>query len=106
MSYEGRSPLKDVVRSVLLGAAMITPVALAACQNEVAPPATPDTVTVVTPPTMADAASAPITIATDAPDAADAAPPTEIVRPRWDPTSAASKNMPSRGFSGTARARA
>ena len=43
MSYSGRSPFNDVVRSVLIGAAMVTPAALMACaQNPAPPPANPD----------------------------------------------------------------
>jgi hypothetical protein len=109
MSFDGRSPLKDVIRSVVLGAAMISPVALMACKNEVTPPpVTPDPTVDVPTNTPPIASTAPVATA-DPPDAApiiDAAPATSVVRPRWDPTTGASKNMPTRGFSGAARARA
>lgn len=88
MSFEGRSPLKDVVRSVLLGAAMISPVVLTMCKNEGAPPVSPE--------------GPAQTAAADANDAA-AAPPTATVRPRLDPNA---PQTPTRGFSGAARARA
>ena len=40
MSYEGRSPIKDVMRSVVLGAGMISPALIEACATNT-PTATP-----------------------------------------------------------------
>ena len=87
MSYQGRSPIKDVMRSVVLGAGMISPALIEACATN-----TPTTTPL--PPTSGTA------VASTPP--VDSAPPTEVVRPRPNPTGT---NMPTRGFSGAARAR-
>lgn len=92
MSFAGRSPLNDVVRSVLVGAAMITPAMLAACQKEGAPP--PPRV-----PAPGEESATPVA------SESVAAPPTASVRPREDPSVTVPK-MPVRGFSGAARVRA
>ena len=113
MSYEGRSPINDVVRSVVMGAAMISPAALAACRGESAATPPPDplpqpSATVAsldagdTTPTASVTPSAteePIATATAT------APPTTVVRPR--PTSGVGpgNHMPTRGFAGAVRAR-
>jgi hypothetical protein len=87
MSYQGRSPIKDVVRSVVMGAAMVSPALLEACGGS--PP---------TPPVPPDGNGNTLNVA----GGADAgAPPNEVVRPRG-PTGG---SMPTRGFSGAARAR-
>ncbi len=101
MSYEGRSPCNDVMRSVVMGAAMLSPALLEACsgsQPENLPPTS-------TPP---DPTTAPSTAATGAPSMAVATawPSGQPVtthaseRPRGngDPTS-----HPTRGFRGGAR---
>ena len=104
MSYQGRSPLKDVVRSVVMSAAMISPALLAACGG-----ATP----VTTAPTLpVDPNATTAAVATAAPDPTAPpteeatepnAPPNDVVRPR---DSDGGAKMPTRGFSGAARARA
>jgi hypothetical protein len=99
MSYQGRSPLKDVVRSVVMGAAMISPALLAACGG-----AAP----VTTAPTMAEPPAATGAVATVAiepstPPPEPSAPPNDVVRPR---DSDGGTTMPTRGFCGAARARA
>jgi hypothetical protein len=99
MSYQGRSPLKDVVRSVVMSAAMISPALLAACGG-----ATP----VTTAPTLpVDPNATATAVATTAPPTEEAtepnAPPNDVVRPR---DSDGGAKMPTRGFSGAARARA
>lgn len=86
MSFQGRSPINDVVRSVVLGAAMITPVALQGCAGaNPEPPKPPKTDPEVT-----------VT------ELDGGVPDPSVVRPRGpkDPT-----NMPTRGFSGGARVR-
>ncbi|HEY1696645.1 MAG TPA: hypothetical protein VGG39_31000 [Polyangiaceae bacterium] len=101
MAYEGRSPIKDVVRSVVMGAAMISPALLAHCTEH---PAT-------TPPIPLDPTGAPTSggIPSAAVSANVAgtttstasAPPNDVVRPRTAPTG----QMPTRGFAGAVRAR-
>jgi hypothetical protein len=105
MSYGGRSPFNDVVRSVLIGAAMITPAAMIACAENPPPP-----------PTNQDQPLAVATGGSDTPiataptgdafasinDASTPAPPDSVVRPRTPP---GQQNFPTRGFSGAARAR-
>jgi hypothetical protein len=97
--------MKDIARSVLLGAAMISPALLQSCQSEGGvpaprPPPTTGAVDLETPPTTA------ATDATTSPTADTAAPSTSVVRPRLDPTGSAGPIMPTRGFSGGARVRA
>ena len=109
MSYEGRSPINDVVRSVVMGAAMISPAALAACRGEstVTPPPDPlpqPSATVASldageMPTTPTASTAPTVTA----EPTVTAPPTTVVRPR--PTTSPTHNMPTRGFAGAVRAR-
>ncbi|MGH7280892.1 MAG: hypothetical protein ACRELY_05160, partial [Polyangiaceae bacterium] len=95
----------DVVRSVLLGAAMISPAALIACaQNP--PPA--DATTVDVPPPMETSAPDPTPVAsttatpvaTSDPYGNTPAPDSSVVRPR---TPNGTNQMPMRGFSGAAR---
>ena len=78
--------MKDVARSVVLGAAMISPALLQSCKGDGATP---------TPPTDPTGATG------SAVTTSSAAPPTTVVRPRTDPTTPAT-NMPTRGFSGGA----
>jgi hypothetical protein len=96
MSYEGRSPFKDVIRSVVVGATMVSPSLLQACAS--APPGEKP-IDVPPPPSNTN------TVATSEPPATGdpmaSAPPNEIVRPRTDPT--APIVHPTRGFSGAAR---
>ncbi|HEY1953980.1 MAG TPA: hypothetical protein VGH28_00160 [Polyangiaceae bacterium] len=109
MSYEGRSPINDVVRSVVMGAAMISPALLAACRGESAATPPPDplpepTATVASldaggpAPTSEPSATAQPTVTAE-----PTAPPTTVVRPR--PTTSPTHNMPTRGFAGAVRAR-
>jgi hypothetical protein len=79
MDYQGRSPLKDITRSVIMGAAMIPAAVLAGCSRQ-ARPQSPDsnppvgndnTVTM----TPGDAGINPVI----------QAPPPELVRPRTPP---------------------
>jgi hypothetical protein len=101
MSYSGRSPFKDVVRSVLLGAAMISPAVLAACAGAPTPPANPEPLTVYLPDAGAVTSNTPdVAIA----DSGVPAPPDSAVRPRTPVGTP--PQMPMRGFSGAARVRA
>lgn len=104
MSFSGRSPFKDVVRSVVMSAAMISPAALEACAEAPPPPAKPDPLAV----TIASAPDAG-SVATNTPDVSIAdggapAPDDSVVRPRTPV--GGSPQLPSRGFVGAARARA
>lgn len=81
MAYQGRSPIKDVVRSVVMGAAMLSPAALEACSGSQVPQ----------PPKPPDPSA----------DGGVAAPDNTVVRPRTDPTNGPS--MPTRGFAGAVR---
>lgn len=86
MHYQGRSPINDVVRSVVLGAAMIPPLVLAGCTGG-------KSGTAETPPQPEASPSG----SAAAPEAS--APPTQVVRPR----STNGGSMPTRGFSGAGR---
>lgn len=101
MPYEGRSPLKDVARSVVIGAAMIPASMLAGCSRHTAVTSPPGTGsgsgTDGTPPTMIPTPPAPV----DA--GVDVAPPPDVVRPRADATPV--NMMPTRGFAGGSRVR-
>ncbi|MEO7110370.1 MAG: hypothetical protein ABI183_08045 [Polyangiaceae bacterium] len=106
MSFSGRSPFNDVVRSVIIGAAMITPAALLACAESPPPPANPDAPL----PIATGGSDVPPTPTATAPDAyasindaGTPAPPDSAVRPRTPPGTP--PQMPTRGFSGAARAR-
>ncbi|MGH7298747.1 MAG: hypothetical protein ACRELB_27650 [Polyangiaceae bacterium] len=92
--------MKDVARSVVLGAAMLSPALLQACKTEGGSPTPrPD-------PTIGagDAGATSLPVATGTATATvTAAPPTSVVRPR--PTGAPTTQMPTRGFSGGARVR-
>jgi hypothetical protein len=92
--------MNDVARSVVLGAAMISPALLQACKSDGGTP------TVRPEPTSALGDGGTMPVATSAPtDTATAAPSASVVRPRTDPT--APPQMPMRGFSGSgARVRA
>lgn len=94
MSYQGRSPIKDVVRSVVMGAGMISPALLEACASSTPNP--PPPIPLVDPLADVDggAEGGAASVAT--------APPTEVVRPRTAPTG---NNMPTRGFAGAVRGR-
>ncbi len=117
MSYEGRSPMKDVARSVVLGAAMISPALLEACRNDGAPPLVPvptvgadDDAGGMLLAVGADAAAGdPVDAGASTPPDADEpipAPSTTVVRPRPDPTFSPQRvPMPTRGFAGGARVR-
>jgi|SRR6185312_9788146 len=104
MSYEGRSPINDVVRSVVMGAAMISPAALAACRGEstVTPPPDPLPQPSATVASL-DAGETPQATPTVTAEPTVTAPPTTVVRPR--PTTSPTHNMPTRGFAGAVRAR-
>jgi hypothetical protein len=113
MSYEGRSPIKDVVRSVVMSAAMVSPGLLAACAgpqtgNPIPVPLDPlggaDGGTSGADPNGLDAAtgSSPIAVDPTSPPTVPTAPPTATVRPRTPPTGT---QMPTRGFAGAVRAR-
>lgn len=92
--YQGRSPLKDVVRSVVMGATMITPAVMEGCSRTQQPPPNPP------PDTNApDASTAQIAVSPQ--DAA--APPPAVVRPRVPENNV--NTMPTRGFAGGARVR-
>ena len=89
--------MKDVARSVVLGAAMISPALLQACKTDGGtPPPQPDPLY-----GASDAGGTSLPVATGT---ATAAPSTTVVRPRTDPT-ATTRQMPTRGFSGGARVR-
>ncbi len=114
MSYEGRSPIKDVVRSVVMSAAMVSPGLLAACAGPqtanpipvpLDPLGGPDAGgTTGLDPNSVDAAAGtnPIAVDPTSPPTVPTAPPTATVRPRTPPTGT---QMPTRGFAGAARAR-
>jgi hypothetical protein len=103
MSYQGRSPINDVVRSVVMSAAMISPTLLAACGGQAEKPPTPPEplpnvdrdATATADPTTPDSGATPV---------ATAAPSDDVVRPRPTPTGTG-RMMPTRGFAGAARAR-
>ncbi len=98
--FQGRSPLKDITRSVIMGAAMLPAAVLASCSRP-SHTQTPDptgtggndnTATM----TPGDAGANPVI----------QAPPPEVVRPRVQPDAGgAIRNMPTRGFAGGARIR-
>lgn len=101
MAYEGRSPIKDVVRSVVMGAAMVSPALLAQCTEHPAttPPVPVDPTAM---PTSTGIPSAAVSAnLSGTPSASASAPPNEVVRPRSLPTG----QMPTRGFAGAVRAR-
>ena len=93
MSYEGRTPIRDVIRSVVLGAAMVSPAALEACTKEPQPkPPEPDPL--------------PSTTATGTATATATQPDEPVVsgasqRPRGK--SDGGPMIPTRGFSGRGR---
>lgn len=91
--YQGRSPLNDVVRSVVVGATMISPAVLEGCSRSQQPPVTPPP-----PPIQTSDAGALQIAAQDA-----AAPPPQVVRPRAPENTG--NMMPTRGFAGGARVR-
>lgn len=78
--------MKDVMRAVVVGAAMIPPATLAACSGA---PATPPPVPI--PPDPND----PKVAVDDA-----GAPPNEVVRPRTPDPASSTRQMPTRGFRG------
>ncbi len=88
--------MKDVARSVVIGAGMISPALLDACATN--PPTTTAPVTSGSATGGIPSAAVSATIGSGSPSA----PPTDTVRPRPNPTST---GMPTRGFSGAARAR-
>jgi hypothetical protein len=99
--------MKDVARSVVMGAGMISPALLQACATNqpttTAPlasgTATAEATAVATSiPTAALSAS----VGSGSPTGDPSAPPTTVVRPRPSPTGT---NMPTRGFAGAVRAR-
>jgi hypothetical protein len=94
MTYRGRSPLKDVARSVVMGAGMISPALLDACATN--PPTT------TAPVTSGSTTGIPSAAVSATIGGVPSAPPTDTVRPRTNPTST---SMPTRGFSGAGRAR-
>ncbi len=106
MDYQGRSPLKDITRSVIMGAAMIPAAMLAGCSRQ-RPPENPA-------PTggnvaVGDAGAMPVIAMPvepgSPPDVVVLAPPPEVVRPRV-PIGGTSGSMPTRGFAGAVRVRA
>ena len=118
MSYQGRSPINDVVRSVM-SAAMLSPAMLVACstqKNNPEPTTDPTatvatgtatvTATATTPATASATASATSTaVATSTATAtATASTPDVMVQPSTRPRGNG-KNMPTRGFAGAVRAR-
>jgi hypothetical protein len=104
--------MKDVARSVVLGAAMISPGLLEACKSDNAtPPLVPVPTATATAGNDDDAGTMLLAVTPDGgldpADAAIAAPPTTVVRPRPDPTASPTHvPMPTRGFAGGARVRA
>jgi hypothetical protein len=103
MDYQGRSPLKDITRSVIMGAAMIPAAVLAGCSRNARPQGndpnstggSDNTVTM----TPGDAGT----------NAIVQAPPPDVVRPRTPPVDPNANNnvrqMPTRGFAGAVRVR-
>jgi hypothetical protein len=102
--------MKDVARSVVMGAAMISPGLLQACAETPTKPVVrpePDPVASVDADAAETAATAPSATATATATATASnipAPSNTVVRPRTDPS--LKPQMPTRGFSGGARARA
>jgi hypothetical protein len=117
MGYQGRSPINDVVRSVM-SAAMLSPAMLVACgtqKNNPQPPIPEPTATEPVATTTATAtATATVTatatatstaVATSTVTAtATATAPDVMVHPSTRPRGNG-KNMPTRGFAGAVRAR-
>ena len=95
MSYEGRSPCKDVMRAVVMSAAMVSAATLEACSSTSSPEV--PTVNLPEPEPTAVSTEAP----TSAPSVATPEPSASAVRPRGNDT----PSMPTRGFSGAARPR-
>jgi hypothetical protein len=110
--------MNDVARSVVMGAAMISPALLAACRDQAQqPPTQPEPLPTVdtstatatdsgAPTTPTATATPTTTIAEEDPNTGGVptatAPPTATVRPRTIPTAV---HMPTRGFAGAVRAR-
>jgi hypothetical protein len=118
MGYQGRSPINDVVRSVM-SAAMLSPAMLVACgttKNNPQPPTTDPTTatattTETTPPTATATATATVTatttttaVATTTATATATTKPDVMVHPSTRPRGNGG-NMPTRGFAGAVRAR-
>ena len=119
MGYQGRSPINDVVRSVM-SAAMLSPAMLVACstqKNNPDPKPTTDP-TVATATATGTVTATATTTATATPSAtstavatstATAKPPAStpdvLVQPSVRPRGGNGKNMPTRGFAGAVRAR-
>ncbi|HEX4515791.1 MAG TPA: hypothetical protein VH054_19720 [Polyangiaceae bacterium] len=122
MGYQGRSPINDVVRSVM-SAAMLSPAMLVACgtQNNNPQPPTTDTGTAGTTgtPTATVATATPTATETATATATSTAVATATATPTAKPTTSTpdvmvqpstrprgnGKNMPTRGFAGAVRAR-
>jgi hypothetical protein len=95
MDFQGRSPLKDITRSVVLGAAMVPAALLTECANN---PQTPPE------PHGAGSSGGAGLVATQADGGT--APPPEVVRPRQPETTDDEPDhdrMPTRGFAGAVR---
>jgi hypothetical protein len=99
MSYEGRSPFKDVIRSVVVGATMVSPSLLQACASAPPPEKPVDIPDPTGTPTTATATPPGTNTAVVATSAS--APPTSVVRPRTDPDGP--ETHPTRGFAGAIR---
>jgi hypothetical protein len=117
MSYQGRSPINDVVRSVM-SAAMISPIALASCgtQKVTTPDPKPDDTTANIDPTATPTVTATVTVTATATSTAVAtatatatgtasAKPDVLVHPSARPRPDGNGGrMPTRGFAGAVRA--
>jgi hypothetical protein len=117
MGYQGRSPINDVVRSVM-SAAMLSPAMLVACSGQKNNPdpkpeptttatatETAGTATVTATATATTTATATSTaVATTTATATATTPPDVMVHPSTRPRGNG-KNMPTRGFAGAVRAR-
>jgi hypothetical protein len=100
MSFRGRSPINDVVRSVVMSAAMVSPALLASCASSPAVTTAPTSPNGPNDQAAVASTGATVASATAAPE--PSAPPTDVVRPR---DIDGGPRMPLRGFSGAARAR-
>lgn len=94
MDYQGRSPLKDVARSVVIGAAMVPAAMLSSCSRNHGTQPNNATMTpnAIVPPD-AGALAPPVVLA----------PPPDVVRPRAP--EGTGNAMPTRGFAGGSRPR-
>jgi hypothetical protein len=97
MSYEGRTPIRDVIRSVVLGAAMVSPAALEACTKDQPQPKPPEPDPL--PSTTATGTAATATATATQPDEPVVSGASQRPRGKSD----GGPMIPTRGFSGRGR---